>query len=223
MPVTVLDRELYSITYAARVLKMSPSTLHWWLEGRDHHPPVIRERATGSKLVTWGELVEARWLQLYRRSKQVPLPRIRVFVDYLRRATEVPYPLAHYQPFVGERRRLILEGQRVAELPTSESVFLEVTSGQLVLTGGTEIFLEQVDFASEGEQWAERIHPEGRRSPIVIDPAYSSGAATIHGIRTEVIAELDEAGEDREEIAKNFSLKLSEVKAAISYELRAAV
>ncbi len=62
MSISVLDRELYDINLAASVLHMPPSTLQWWLEGgmRNHtrYPPVIREEPTGSKTVTWGELVE---------------------------------------------------------------------------------------------------------------------------------------------------------------------
>ncbi len=29
----VLDRELYTEAEAARLLRLAPSTLHWWLEG----------------------------------------------------------------------------------------------------------------------------------------------------------------------------------------------
>jgi hypothetical protein len=29
----ILDRELYSEAEAARLLRLAPSTLHWWLEG----------------------------------------------------------------------------------------------------------------------------------------------------------------------------------------------
>jgi hypothetical protein len=32
--VTILEREMYTETAAARLLRVAPSTLHWWLEGR---------------------------------------------------------------------------------------------------------------------------------------------------------------------------------------------
>jgi hypothetical protein len=32
--VTILEREMYTETTAARLLRVAPSPLHWWLEGR---------------------------------------------------------------------------------------------------------------------------------------------------------------------------------------------
>ena len=48
MPVTVLDREMFSEAEAARLLRLSQSTLHYWLNGggerRNHlYLPIIRK------------------------------------------------------------------------------------------------------------------------------------------------------------------------------------
>ena len=52
--VTILDREMYTEAAAARLLRVAPSTLHWWLEGRPpRYRPVIRVEPTGSRSVTW--------------------------------------------------------------------------------------------------------------------------------------------------------------------------
>jgi uncharacterized protein (DUF433 family) len=75
-------------------------------------------------------------------------------------------------------------------------------------------------FAEDGEQWAERIHPMGRRSPIVIDPERSSGIPTVRGIRTEVLAELISAGELPTDVAEDFGLPVKLVRAAVAYEWR---
>ncbi len=65
MSISVLDRELYDIPLAASVLRVPASTLAWWLEGGKRngrlYDPVIRPAPTGSKAVTWGEFVEARY------------------------------------------------------------------------------------------------------------------------------------------------------------------
>ena len=54
--VTILDREMYTEAAAARLLRVAPSTLHWWLEGRPpRYRPVIRVEPTGSRNVTWAE------------------------------------------------------------------------------------------------------------------------------------------------------------------------
>ena len=59
--VTILDREMYTEAAAARLLRVAPSTLHWWLEGRPpRYRPVIRVEPTGSRNVTWAEFVRGR-------------------------------------------------------------------------------------------------------------------------------------------------------------------
>jgi hypothetical protein len=41
--VTILEREMYTEAAAAHLLRVAPSTLHWWLEGRPpRYRPVIR-------------------------------------------------------------------------------------------------------------------------------------------------------------------------------------
>lgn len=216
--VRVLARELYTVPEAARLLGVPPSTLRWWLEGRDEHPPVIRPTPTGSGSVTWGEFVEAGFLREYRR-RRVGLPSLRRFIDRLRGDFGVPYPLAHARPFIGEGRRLMLTAQEEAGVA---ALVFELEGGQVVLDGRLEDFVERIDFAPEGERWAERIHPEGKRSPVVIDPELSSGAPTIAGIRTEALAELVDAGEPVEDVAEDFGLTVEDVKAATAYEWRAA-
>ncbi len=220
MGVEVLSRELYTVAEAARLLRIPPSTLRWWLEGREEYPPVIRPEPTGSGLVTWGEFVEAGFLREYRRSRS--LQRLRPVIDKLREEFGVPYPLAHLKPFVGPGLRLTLEAQRSADLPPGLAIVYEIMTGQLVLAYRAQEFLGRVDFAPEEGRWAERIHPAGRESPVVIDPTCSFGAPSIRGIKTDVIAELVEAGEPPEAVAEDFSLQLVEVKAAVAYEWRQA-
>lgn len=216
MGVEVLHRELYTIGEAARLLRVPASTLRWWLEGRDEYPPVIRQESTGSGTVTWGEFVEAGFLREYRKARS--LQRLRPVIDKLRESFDVPYPLAHLKPFVGPGLHLTLEAQRSAGLPEDLAIVYEIMTGQLVLAYQAREFLQRVDFAASGTQWAERIHPAGPGSPVVIDPGFSFGAPTIRGIKTGAIAELVEAGELPEAVAGDFSLHLSEVKAAVSYE-----
>jgi hypothetical protein len=50
---TVLEREMYTESQAARLLRVAPSPLHYWLEGGTRrnktYKPVIRADATGSE------------------------------------------------------------------------------------------------------------------------------------------------------------------------------
>jgi uncharacterized protein (DUF433 family) len=207
---------------AARQLQIPASTLWHWLEGGNRggtwYEPVLRTEPTGQKDVTWGEMVEARYLRAYRREHSVSMQRLRPFIARLREELGVPYPLAHFKPYVDTGRRLLLAAQQEAGLPEELRAVWEVTTGQLVLTAAVEEFLARVDFAEAGEREAQRIYPAGRQSPVVIDPLVASGAASVRGVRTEAIAELVEAEVPVKEVAADFGLPLSLVKAAVSYE-----
>ena len=92
---------MYTEAAAARLLRVAPSTLHWWLEGRPRYRPVIRVEPTSSRNVTWAEFVEAGLLRSYRREHDVPAKELREFIDRLREEFQVPYPLADRRPYVG--------------------------------------------------------------------------------------------------------------------------
>lgn len=221
MATSDLERELYPVGEAARLLRVPQSTLRWWLEGRavrgKQYPPVIREEPTRSGLVTWGEFVEAGYLKEYR-SRSVPLPELRRFIDGLRTELHIRYPLAHLQPFVSAHRRLVLEIQKAAGVPPEFGLVLEVTSGQLLLGRAAESFIERVEFSAEGKRPAVRVFPAGRGSPVVIEPRRAFGAPSVRGIRTDALAELLDAGEAPQEVAENFDLPVEMVKAAVAYE-----
>ena len=177
---------------------------------------MLREQPSGRPDTTWGEVVEARYLRAYR-AKNVPMQRLRPFIANMRQEFGVPYPLAHFKPFASGRR-LVLEVQEQLHLPEALRMVYEVSTGQLILDPRVVGFLERVDFSDSGEQEALRIRPAGKDSPVVIDPLISSGASTVRGIRTEILAEQAIAGIPVDEIAEDFRLPLDMVKAALSYE-----
>lgn len=225
--VSVLDTELYAVPEAARLLRVPASTLKWWLEGREAgdedagYAPVIRVEPTGSASVTWGEFVEAGYLREYRRRHRVPLQHLRQVIDALRSEFGVPYPLAHFKPFVGPGRKLVLELERQLDVPPALRM-VAVVDGQQMLTPAAESFLEQVEFAEDDPQWAERLYPAGKASPVVIDPAFNFGAPTVDGISTEVLAEMVDAGEPIEDVARDYGLAPERLRHALAYEWAAA-
>ena len=216
---SVLEREMYSEPEAARLLGVPQSTLHWWLEGGARrsktYAPVIRARSSGSKLVSWGEFVEAGLLRQYRREHQVPLHEIRIFIDVLRTSLDVPYPLAHARPFVGEGRHLLLEAQHEAAVPGDFSLVAEA-SGQLLLTPAAHAYYTRVEWEHDmAAQWRPHDDP---RSPVRMDPLVRFGRPSIDGISTEVLWEQVEDGAGLDELAEEFSLASASVRWAWSYE-----
>lgn len=223
MALIVLDTNVMLAREAARQLRIPPTTLTHWLEGGErrgnYYQPVLREDPTGSTIITWGEMVEARYLRAYRHGMRISMQTLRPFVSALRQEFGVPYPLAHFKPWVDENRRLILELQSATDLPTDLRLIFEVQNGQTILNPLLrEDFLARVDFAEGGEQEATRIWPHGKRAPVVLDPRISSAASTVHGVRTEVIAEQINAGATVEDVADEFDLPIPSVRAALSWE-----
>ncbi len=218
--VKTLDREVYSEADAAEILRVAPSTLHWWLEGRQQgskvYAPVLRPEPTGSRSLTWAEFVEAALLRQYRREFQVRLQEIRDFIATLREKEGVPYPLAHYRPWVGEGRRLLLEMQQKSQLP-GELWLVAPASDQLVLTEPAASFLKRVEW-DDDLPVAWRPHDDDA-SPVRCRPTQRFGRPSIGGVSTEAIVEHLDGGEDEEEVAEQFDLSLDDVRWARSYEL----
>src|SRR3954470_24340376 len=125
----ILDRTVLSAREAARQLRIPPTTLLNWLEGGERqgtwYEPVLRPEPTGSRDMTWGEVVEARYLRAYRQ-KSVSMQQLRPFISRLREEFGVPYPLAHFKPFIGEGRRLLLKVEESVKLPSTLSAVYEV-------------------------------------------------------------------------------------------------
>jgi uncharacterized protein (DUF433 family) len=225
-PSSLLDREVYDERLAADVLGVAQPTLHYWLEGGNQrgkaHEPVLRAAPTGSKVVTWGEFVEARYLREYRRTLGASLSNIRAFIQHLRRELDVSYPLARARPWVGPGRHLFIVAQNEAGLPSDlwaaiEPV-IEPHTGVAMLLPPAEAFLERVEFDDDQTGIVVRLRPDGQESPVVIDPDVRFGSPAVHGIPTDAIDEQVRAGDSIESIVQDFSLELDDVIAALRYE-----
>ena len=208
---------MYAEGAAARLLRVAPSTLHWWLEGRPpRYRPVIRQEPTGSRSVTWAEFVEAGLLRSYRREHEVPLRELRDFIDRLRDEFQVPYPLADRRPYVGPGRRLLIDLQNRSQLDP-EFCLVAVANGQEVLTAPGEEFFERVDWSGDVPA-AWRPH-EDPRSPVRIHPLLRFGMPAVGGVSTEALGGELDGGASVEEVAQDFSLDVELVRWAHSYEL----
>ena len=216
--VTVLDREMYTEAAAARLLRLSQSTLHYWLEGGVrrgvHYKPVIRPEATGDRTVTWAEFIEASLLREYRRRHKIPMADLRTVIEHLRVRYDVPYPLAHQQPWVSGRS-LIYELQEEVGL-ASEFCLVAIANQQFLMTPPGESFLSRVGWH---DNIASTYRPHNEQdSPVVIDPDVRFGRPSVGGISTSVLWEDHEDGETVSELADVYHLQPWHVRMAIAYE-----
>jgi uncharacterized protein (DUF433 family) len=219
--VTLLDRPVYGMSQAARLLGLRTDGLRRWIDGYERrgkiYPPVVRDRTTGVDTVTWGEFVEAGYLREYR-AKQVSLQYLRPVIGLLRDRLNVQYPLATLRPYTSGKE-LALEVQQIVGLDPDLSIVILGRDGSLKVADPAAAFLEKVDFA--GGDIAERLFPMGRNVPVVLDPDRSFGEPTVSGgVRTDVLAELVDAGEEPEQLAEIYSLPVGEVRHAVEYERR---
>lgn len=215
---SVLDRPLYSYAEASRLLDLPTETLRRWLDGATRagvaYDPVIRSEPTGSDSVTWGEFVEAGLLRGYRK-KNVPLQRMRPFIQGMRETWQVPYPLAHFKPLI-LNRKLVYELQQETLLDPRLYLF-QFEEGQMLMAPPLKQFLARVEF-DPGNGAVNRLYPHGSTKQVIIDPEVSFGVPQIKGVRTESVAESVAAGESPEQAALSWGLGLGEVVTALEWE-----
>lgn len=217
--VSLLERPVYGVGEAASLLGLRADKVRAWLDGYHRagvdYPPVVRAEHTGDGIVTWGEFVELGYLREYRR-KGVPLQRLRPIIEELRREFATPYPLATVKPYV-YGRELVLELQERTELPAASAMVIR--SGQeILMTPETARFFKKVEFDPGSSGDALRIRPAGPTSPVVIDPLVRFGRPSVHGVTTERLWELHDAGESIDQIAHEYELTADDVRAAVAYE-----
>lgn len=229
----LLDRPIYQVNEAARLLGLPDKTLRRWLDGDRRFDkviePLIRDAPTGSWEVTWGEFVEAGFLSGYRY-KQLPMEGLRPLMRDLRVRLQTKYPLAEARPLYSDGRDLLWEEQ--ARHDIHEDLLLVVRGHesqgyQLVLTDVAKAFVERVEFEPDINGVAARWFPLGRANRrIALDPKIAFGLPTINGVRTETIAELADAGEPVGAICDvygSLGVTRDDVDAAIAFEHRLRV
>ncbi len=215
----LLEYPLYGLSQVDYVLGLHPGTARRWIEGYErrgkNYPPVVRPEPTGSEIVTWGEFVETRFLAEYR-DKGAPIVNMRPAIEQLRDRFETKYPLAIARPFVAGKE---LVEQVQVQVGLEDALRLVVIrSNQLLLTPESEQFYQSVEFDSEGDEVALRLHPYAPSRVVVIDPLRQFGEPVVRSVPTTVIAEQFDAGDSIELISDSYELSREDVEAALRYE-----
>jgi uncharacterized protein (DUF433 family) len=217
----LLSRPVYGMAQVDRILRLKPGTARRWIDGyeRSGHPylPVVRERSTGSDLVTWGEFVEARLLAEYRNSG-VPMRKMRPVVEGLRKKLRTPYPLAEMRPFA-QGKELVLEIQTEIGLEP-ELLLVELRTNQILLTPPAQQFRDAVNWsAGKRRRVAQSLRLEDSAESVIVDPLVAFGEPAVRAVRTEILASAHRAGESIAELATGYDLEEAQVTDALRYEL----
>lgn len=214
----------YGITEAAHYLRVPTSTIRWWVTGRSYHvetghqasKPIIDRPDSASNLLSFINLVEIHVLDAIRRQHRIPLEKVRVALQYLRKEYDSKHPLAEGE---FETDGLNLFVQRYGQLINISQ------AGQLAMKELLQAHLQRIERDRSGLPL--RLYPFTRKrdrnepKAVVIDPYVSFGRPVLHGtgIPTSVIAERYKAGESMDELAKDYDRSRLEIEEAIRCEL----
>ena len=213
----------YSVTEAAKYLRMPDTTLKRWVSGRRypvaseerHWEGLIHRPDEGDPRLSFSNLIEAYVLLALRKQYRVKMPEIRTSLSYA-------------QEKLGVDRILLSKSLRAMK----GNVFLEHLGKLInVSRGGQEAIPEILQAYLERIEWEPQDHPvrmfpltrdDFHAAPklVMIDPIVAFGRPIVErrAITTSVIAERFSVGESILEIAEDYALKAFEVEEALRYE-----
>lgn len=195
---------------------MPVPTLRTWFRGwPGGKPPVLATDGgtDGPLTLSFFNVVEARFLDAYRR-RGVSMQRVRRALNFV--SEHLPgfeRPLLKPE-FETDGRALFIELQEAGETP----MLLDATGGgQLVWPEAVREHFQSLVFDDRGDP--SRLWLDDRRR-VMLDPRFGWGLPVIKGsgVRTDILFERFEAGEEFDAIAEDFSLKTSEVETAVAWE-----
>ena len=221
----IRETPAYGILEASHYLRIPLATLRSWVVGR-HYPtesgkkffrPIIIPSSREESLLSFTNLVEVHVLDAIRWEHEIPLKKIRIALDYLKKKVSSRHPLVD-QSF--ETHGLDLFVQKYGQLINVSE------EGQLAMRNLLQAHLHRVERDQSG--LPVKLYPFTRkRLPnepmlVVIDPYISFGRPVVvgTGIPTDVIAERYKAGESIGELAADYSCKGSAIEEAIRCELQ---
>ncbi|MBS1796788.1 MAG: DUF433 domain-containing protein [Acidobacteria bacterium] len=226
---------LYTIPEAAGYLKMPARTLRRWVcgdnaESKTRRPsePVIQLPNSDRPMLSFMNLVEAYVLSSIRRIENVRFDKVRTSLNFLEINFPSPHPFADNQFWV-DRFDLYVDkaGSLICTSRHGQIVIREVVAQYLRRIDRDEKnipikiypFSKPINFDTSDESAKVKKLEDIPRN-ISIDPLVSFGRPTLAGtgISTNVIAGRFNAGESREELAKDYDITEAQVEEAIDYE-----
>jgi uncharacterized protein (DUF433 family) len=217
----------YPFIEAAHYLNMPPSTLRSWCIGQDYKvngetrrfQPLIELDGEKKEGLSFLNLVEAHVLAAIRRKHDVPLPKVREALAFIRARMNTGRPLLE-RSFQTDGVNLFVE-----ELSTLVNVTQE---GQLEMKELLLAHLHRIERDHAG--LPIRLFPftrtgtRERETPVQIDPTIAFGRPSLKGraVPTAVLADRFKAGDPMTELAADFGVTVEVIEDAIRCELERA-
>jgi uncharacterized protein (DUF433 family) len=204
----------YTIADAAQWVRVPQSTTRAWLLGQRGFEPVVAIADRPSKALSFRNLVELHVLAAIRREHEVPMQRVRLAVDFMKKSLGVPNPLSSLQ-MLTDGRDLLLEAYELVNV---------TRGGQMEMRELVQAYLARIEHDARGPV---RLYPFSRKNvledprSIAIDPRIQFGRPCLAGtgIPTFEIADRCKAGESIASLAEDYGRPAQQIEEAIRYEL----
>ena len=218
------NRRLYTVSRAARLVGMSPSTLRTWSHGytktfKDRPPvtqgPVITSlngASHDSRSIPFVGLVEATVVQAFRNTG-LPMQRIRKALEVLANQGELRHALASRQLY-SDGANVLYDYARKHD-DRQLRLLTVVQTGQRVFHEVIEEYLQRITF---GDQWAtELILPVTDRRLLRVVPSVAGGDALFMngGAPLSAVQSRAAAGEPIQSIATDYGTPTEDIREAL--------
>lgn len=218
----------YTLPVAARLVRVPPATLRYWVVGRkgvgrdgeERLPQPLIQLASGDgrrKFFSFTNLVEAHVLASMRRKHEISMPMVRRALSFVETELGTPNPLAK-ERFRTDGRKLFIEQM---------SALVDVTTGHVVAEGllhGFERIRYEEGLAMRFFPYVREVQAGAGEEPnldqpmnIEMDPRIAFGRPVISGtnIPADEISGRFKAGDDIACLCEEFGLDAAQVEEAV--------
>jgi uncharacterized protein (DUF433 family) len=215
----------YGIDEVAAYIGVPKRTLRSWVSGYKYStsfgtkkaPAIIIPADPKNNLLSFYNLVEAQVLAT-TRERHIGLRKVRRAIEFMREHLHEERPLLNCV-FDDDGQEMFINQIAGEKLKSPLNVSRH---GQYAFKKVLKRYLKRIERDAQGlpTQFSPiKVQQQVTKRTITINPRVSAGKPSIRGkgIMAEVIWNRKKAGESEGKLAKDFRLKPSEIKAAISY------
>lgn len=225
MNAPLLDRGLYTVGDAARLLRISPQRVRGWIAGypRTKSGPILNNDVgwlKDSLAFSFANLMEIRFIEHFA-ALEVRVATIREMAREAEKVLNHPHPFATKTVFQTDGRAIFAETAQV----TGDKKLYDLRAKNWAMLDVIEQSLHrevQYDPSGDAAQWLPR--PE--MPNIVIHPRVAFGHPTLKnaGVPTRTLFEAFQAeGDDADSVAKWFDITPACVREAVQFEINLAM
>ena len=208
----------FTIRESAQLLRVSQRTVRGWLNGYSNTTvgPIVERDFTGTSTVSFLDLMEMRFIQLFRAAK-VPMPTLRKAVEIARTRWDVRHPLAiSNERYITDRRQIFAQIAKDDE----DRATWNLVSGQHEMWDMLQDSISK-DVVFDPEHYRPtRWKPKPEFDNVIVDPRINFGRPVIavENVPTSAIVRQWEAERSCIRVAEWYGVSQDAVKTAIEFE-----